>query len=157
MASRGWVCQNFAADGSQVWAGAVFGLTKMFHQLQVAKGGFRMFQVPPGFFTMQAWRQVYVSKQTATVAFYCGTVFEVAASQEKSIAFPRLTLDGYAPFFGVMRKLSWLVLIHDAQRDKNSAAQEPPTSFMSNATWFVQFCNFFSLCYDLHVGQNPAP
>ena len=23
--------------------------------------------------------------------------------EEKSIAFPRLTLDGYAPFFGVMR------------------------------------------------------
>lgn len=26
-------------------------------------------------------------------------------AQEKGLAFPRLTLDGYAPFFGVMRQL----------------------------------------------------
>ena len=32
-------------------------------------------------------------------------VLRLRARQEKGLAFPRLTLDGYAPFFGVMRQL----------------------------------------------------
>ena len=40
---------------------------------------------------------------------YADAFFRLCAGQEKGLAFPRLTLDGYAPFFGVMRQLQKLL------------------------------------------------
>lgn len=43
------------------------------------------------------------SKSPWFLSFFCGRIGLDGWAEEKSIAFPRLTLDGYAPFFGVMR------------------------------------------------------